>query len=188
MGSDLTADERKAIEMAVQKLAGTFQKDIVSIFVCNVDSVNEAARTCDCTAISGDADTQIPGVQLMAEVNDGMLLIPAIDSTVIVALSTRNTAFVLMYSDLDKVKIITATLTQFNDGSFEGLVTVSSLTEKLNNLEDLVNDLISKYNTHIHTGVTTGAGSSGTTPQTEPDSLTPTTQSEIENTRITHGI
>lgn len=186
MGSN--SERSNAIQMAVQKLADTFQKDIVSIFVCNVDSVDEDARTCDCTPISGDATTQIPGVQLMAEVNDGMLLIPEVDSTVIVALSTRNTAFVLMYSDLNTAKIITSELTQFNDGSFNGLAKVQELTQKLNILEADLNVLKTAFSAWVVIPGDGGAALKTIALTWSGDMLTPTNVSDIENPRILHGI
>lgn len=163
----------------IQRLAGTYLKDIISIYPCTVDSVDSDNRVCDCTPIGGEADTQLPGVQLCAENNNGLVVFPTVGSTVIVALSTRNTAFILLYSDVDKV--------QFMDGSYDGIVKVIDLTTKLNNLENAFNDHITAYNEHTHIGVTVGSGVTGiTTPDTTH--LTPTTQNEIENNLITHGI
>jgi hypothetical protein len=172
------SEERQAEEL-VQKLAGTYLKDLVSIVICEVDSVDKKERTCDCTPVNGNADTSIPSVRLCAENNDGFLVFPKVGSTVIVAFSTYNSAFVLMYSDVDSV--------QFMDGSFKGIVKVIELTEKLNNLETLVNNHLLAYNTHTHLGVTAGFSASGiTTPDTQH--LTLTTKSDIENPLITHGL
>lgn len=175
----------KQIEESIQKLAGTYLKDIVQIFLCTVDSVDQGNRQCDCTPIGSDSTTSLPGVLLCAENNNGLVVFPLVGSTVIVALSTRNTAFVLMYSDITKV--------QFMDGSLDGMVKVIDLTTKLNNLENLVNDLISKYNNHVHvaTLAVSGASATGSTNPTlsvETTTLTPTQQSEIENKLITQGI
>jgi hypothetical protein len=67
------------------------------------------------------------------------------------------------------------------------VVKVIELTEKLNNLEQLLNDLVTKYNSHTHSGVSTGGGMSGVTTALETGTLTPTQRSEIENEQITHG-
>lgn len=187
--------DRKITE-AIQRLAGTQLTDEVYILICTVDSVDVDGRTCDCTAVGGTAITDIPGVQLMAEVDDGALYIPAIGSTVIVVYSKRNVPYIALYSELsalyyvvgDTTLDITNGLIKFNDGSFEGLVKVVELTQKLNALENKVNDLIATFNTHVHGGVSTGGGSTATTATPVTGTLTPTTQSEIENEKIIHGI
>lgn len=51
----------------------------------------------------------------------------------------------------------------FNGGSNLGIIKIVELTQKLNLLVSEVNNLKLRYNTHKHTGVTTGAGISGIT-------------------------
>ena len=180
----------KNIEKAIQRLAGTYLKDIVSILVCNVDSVDADNRVCDCTPIGGDAATQLPGVQLCAENNNGLVVFPKVDSTIIVALSTKNTAFVLMYSDVDKV--------QFMDGTYGGIIKVkdpddptAGLLKKINNLENLLNDLITKYNTHIHTAtdsVTFAPVTVLPTTSLETSTIAPiTAEADLTNDLVIHG-
>jgi len=167
----------RELKDAVQQLAGTFNRDIVEIISCNVDSVNEDTMTCDCTPITGNAITDIPDVQLTSEVADGILLIPKIGSTVIVAKSTRNTAFVLMYSDIDNIIL--------RGGQLGGLIKIADLVSKINRLENLLNGFITIYNTHTHAV----SGAATLVPnQTETGSITPiTSRNDIENTKITHG-
>lgn len=181
------------LRQAIQQLAGTHNKDGVLTFDCTVDSVSEDDFECEVTPIGGNANTKIPGVRLAAEANDGFTLIPKVGSTVTVVITTRGLAYVSMFSDLEKVKVIinetTVTIEDgkitFNDGSFDGLVKVIELTEKLNNLEKRVNDHVTLFNLHVHSGGTI-MGSTGTT-SPDTDVLIPTTQSEIENDKIIHG-
>jgi hypothetical protein len=187
---------RNIIE-AIQKISGTKQTDAVSYVPCTVNSVNIAARTCNCTPQGDQYQASFSNVLLMASVDDGILYIPAIGSTVVVTYSKFNPPFICLYSSIDKIlytvgssilQVIDGTV-QFNDGSFGGLTKVEVLTQKLNNLENLLNELIGFYNAHTHT-VTVG-GSSGiatATPTTENTTLTPTQQSDIENTSIIHGV
>ncbi|KAA2242798.1 hypothetical protein F0L74_09730 [Chitinophaga agrisoli] len=185
----------RGITEAIQKIAGRQLTDEVYIIACTVDAVNEGERACDCIAIGGEAVTDIPGVQLMAEVDDGILYIPAIGSTVIVVYSKRNVPYIALYSELSAIRYVvgdstidvTEGLIKLNNGDFGGLVKVEDLVTKLNNLETLVNDFIQKYNTHVHTGVQTGAGTSAVTTAVETGSLTPTIRAELENTTVTHG-
>lgn len=202
--------DRSIIE-AIQKIAGTQLRDNVNLLAASVDSVDEAKRTCIVTTISSQGSVTIENVQLMASIDDGFLLIPAVGSTVLVVYSTFNQPFVTMFSELTKVLIvagennaslqidadgllleindtklaITDGLTQFNDGQLGGLVKVAELTTKLNNLEQLVNDLVTKYNSHTHIlTLSTGTGTAAPTATTETGTLTPTQQAEIENDLI----
>lgn len=179
----------REIEESIQKLAGTYQKDIVSLKLCTVTSVDKESRTCECTPISGNADTTIPKVRLMAEANDGFLVLPKAGSTVMVALSSRGYAYVFMYSDIDEVNItigeagnytsfdIKDGLQQFNDGSFGGMVKIVALTTKLNNL---ITQLTAQLGL-IATGIAAGGGSY------TPGTLSTFNKIDYENIKITHG-
>ena len=185
-----------SIKEAVRQLAGSHLKDEVFIVPAEVDSVNIAERSCSCTALNGQNIDELPIVQLMAEVEDGVLYVPAVGSTVMVVYSKRNVPFVALYSELSAIYYVvgdttidvTNGLIKLNDGSYHGLVRVEELTAKLNALESKVNDLLNAYNTHVHTGVSSGFGSSAVTTAPVIGTLTPTQQSEIENNKITHGI
>ena len=206
------AGNRQIIE-SIQRMTGTQLADTVRILLATVDSVDEAKRTCNVTTVSGQGSFTIENVQLMPSVDDGLFLIPQIGTTVIVVYSVYNQPFIALFSGLKKI-VITAgennaaisvtgdgllleigeTTVQiaddeikFNDGALGGLVKVAELTTKLNNLENKVNTLITTFNTHVHTGVTTGPGSSATTPTTVNGTLTPTQQKDIENEKIKQG-
>ena len=173
----------KELEVSVQKLAGTYLRDIISIYPCEVISVDKGNRQCDCTPIGSDSITDLPGVLLCAENNNGLVVFPKVGSTVIVALSTRNYAFVLMYSDIDSV--------QFMDGTYGGMVklldpqdTNAGVLARLNKIESLLNGFITIYNTHTH--AVSGAATAVPN-QLETQTANPTTQAQLENTLITHG-
>ena len=76
---------------------------------------------------------------------------------------------------------------QLNGTNYGGLIIVAELTEKLNNLENAFNTHLSLYNLHTHAGVTSGV--STTSPVVVPDTqtLTPTIDTELENTTVLHG-
>lgn len=168
-----------AVIQAIQQITKTRLSDKVYIAACTVNSVNVLARTCNCTAVDGKAEVDFPSVQLMAEVDDGELKIPTVGSTVLIAYSEYVLPFVLMYSSIDSII--------FMGGDLGGMVKVIDLTTKLNNLENLVNDLVEKYNSHVHSGVTTGGGVSGATDLIESTTLMPTDRADIENINITQG-
>jgi beta-mannanase len=203
---------RQIIE-AVQRMTGTQLSDSVKVLAATVDTVDEARRTCTVTTVSSQGSVTIENVQLMASIDDGILMVPAVDSTVIIAYSTFNQPFVVLFSGLEKVLIVggennasvqidgdglileiaDTKLTiedgkmTLNDGAMGGLVKVIELTQKLNALENKVNSLLAAYNAHVHSGVTTGPGSSGPTPSQVTGTLTPTQRADIENDKIVQG-
>lgn len=150
-------DIRKAIKM------GSETDDTISV-LCQVTEVDEVNRTCYCVPVDGTAD--IPDVNLMPVGNTkGFLIIPKIaiatgdtftGGYVMVTMTGHDDGFISMFGEVDKIYL--------NSDNFGGLIIASDLVEKINNLEKLVNDLVSKYNSHVHifNGVATVAGVPGT--------------------------
>lgn len=187
---------KKAGRTAIQKIAGTYNLDVPQVMYCEVLSVDKSARTCKVKPLSSRADTEIDDVGLMAEKNDGEFKIPTVGSTVGVLMSTQVSPHIVSWSDLDEWYLVIGKTTidmkngtiKLGDGSYDGLVKVASITEKLNNIENLLNTFFTLYNAHTHpyVNVTTPATTSPTT-SLETQTLTPTQQSDIENNKITHG-
>jgi hypothetical protein len=203
----------RAIVESIQRISGTQLSDKTLIYSATVDSVDLAARTCNVTTLSSQGEMTIEGVQLMASVDDGLLLVPVIDSTVIVTYTTFNKPFISLFSAIEKTVLIVGDnnvsfemdnlgilleiantklsvkdgITQFNDGSLGGLVKIIDLTTKLNNLENKVNALLSAFNTHTHIlTLTSGTGTAAPTTSPVTGTLTPTVRGDIEDTKITH--
>jgi hypothetical protein len=190
----MTKVHNRNIKDAASQLGGNFLKNYSTFILCTVESVDEANALCSCTPISGPAITGLENVLLQAEANDGLLLIPTIGSTVIVGTSATDSPFVVMFEDIDKVKLkiggstleITDGLFKFNGGGNDGMVLINHLITKLNNLENGYNDLVTKYNLHTHIlTLTSGTGTAAATTSTETTTLTPTEKADLENTAIT---
>jgi len=184
------------ITQAIQTLAGTYNADTVHLVSAEVDSVNISERTCNVTTVSGKNQTAIENVKLMSAIDDGVLFIPSIGSTVQVLFSNYNLPFVVQYSEIDKILFISGSSQlqiidgkiMLNDGSKGGLIEVIPLVQKLNNLENLVNDLSTKFNSHTHIlTLTSGTGTAAPTANPQTTVLTQTKRNDIENTLITHG-
>ena len=186
--------DNRNIKEGIQRLAGVWGKDYTGVFDCEIISVDEQARTCIGKPLTGNLSGNIT-INLLAQPNDGFLLIPSVESTVVVFSSNKHDYFIGQYSDIEKVKItigqleilMTENEILLGDGSFDGLVKVGDLVTKLNNLENKVNSIIATYNAHTHLVASFG------TPSAPPvavitGTLTPTIQSEIENTIIKQGI
>jgi hypothetical protein len=177
------------IREAVRKLAGTQLKDEVYYIPCVVNTVDLSTRTCDCTPIGGDSGTDIPGVLLMAEVEDGWLYQPTEGSTVIVSYSKRSAPYISLFSSIDNAFIVVAGVVQFDDGSYGGMTKTLELQLQLNKTNNLLNAILDILNG---------------TPIPEPGNGDPSAlqaalraaisgqelgdYSQIENQKITHGI
>lgn len=168
----------RSIRESIQYLAGNHQTDHVILVDATVESVDENGRTCECISVTGSVGSPIPGVRLMASVDDGVLIIPAIGSTVVIAQSIFTDPIVVSYSEIEKIIL--------RGGDLGGLVKVIELTQKLNNLENLLNDLINKFNIHTHNVTSTGAPT-GPNLLPEAQTLTPTVRTDIENENIIQG-
>lgn len=173
------------LRKAIQQLAGTHLTDDTSMALATVLSVNLATRTCSVVLVGGQTTARKDDVMLMPTVADGILLIPSIDSTVVVMWSKRNQPFVAMYSDLQDIYLAADGLVTLNDNTYGGLVRVADLVTKLNAIEGKVNDLLTAYNAHTHTDPV--SGSTGTTSAPVVGSLTPTQVTDIENPNVVHG-
>ena len=144
------------------------------IRIAEVLSVDDSARTCNVKFI--DSEMELPGVRLQVDPADGIYYKPSVGSNVAILNIADFDFIVVMYSKLDGI--------QFMDGASGGLVVVQDLVDKLNALENKVNDIISLFNSHVHSGVTTGGGSSGSTPTPVSGTLTLTQVDDIENDNI----
>lgn len=147
--------------------------------VCTVDSVDMTELTCYCIPVNGNAD--IFGARLMAIASIGFTIIPKEQSFVVVDFIDDENGYVTMFSEVDSILL--------NGDAYGGLVKIADLVTKLRNLENIVNDLVSKYNTHTHVyspGPLTPAPTAPTT-AVETTVLTPTVQADLENITVKHG-
>jgi hypothetical protein len=166
----MSKDLRDALRSLVKPNNDGFSK------VCTIDSVDLTTLTCYCVPLNNDAD--IINVRLMANIDNGFLLIPEVNSIVVVSFLSDDSAYVSLVSKVSEV--------QLNGKNFDGLVKVQELTDKLNALENKVNDLITACSSQVVT-----LAPSGTFPLasffTSVTPLVPTQQLEIENITILQG-
>lgn len=182
------------IKQVIQKLSGV-NPDQVQIKDAEVVSVELSSRTCTVQVVTGKRSFNLPGVRLMATVDDGLLMVPAIGSTVIIAYSTFVTPYISLFSEISRVLWVVGEssfeikdkLIELNDGAFGGLAKVPELVQRINNLENFVNQLATKFDTHVHPGVQSGSSSTLVTATPIADQLDITQRSDIENTNVKHG-
>ncbi len=168
----------RSIQESIKYLAGTHGADGTKLIDATVNSVDESARTCEVTALTGKIGDIIPDVRLMSDADDGILLIPTVGSTITVAISVFADVVMVACSGLDKIILM--------GGDLGGLAVVGDLVTRLNKLENAYNDLVSKFNLHTHNVTATGTPT-GPSLLLEPTTLTLTVPTDIENPNITQG-
>lgn len=187
----------RSISDAIRILAGKTLADELYWMAASVDSVDEDARTCAVTALTGHSQIQIPDVRLQAEVSDGLLIIPSVGSTVFIAYTKANEPYICLFSDVDHVLLVVGSSAieitndgkiKFNDGSLGGLTKTQELQTQLNKTNQLLQALLTVINGAPIPEPGSGAPSAL---QTALQSALTGQQlgdySQIENTNITHG-
>lgn len=132
---------------------GGILKDIMQSFLMSeefysklaiVKSVDLENATVSVQIVDGDL---LEDVRLQQVQNDaGLLIVPAIDSPVLIAWTDKTTAYISLTSQIENIV--------FQGGNFGGLIKISELTEKLNSL---VNNIKVNYQA-IKTGITAAGG------------------------------
>lgn len=90
------------IQRAVQILAGTYDKDLLSFEVAQVMTVDTKNWLCSVQLVSGNKQTVYNNVQLTAEkASNGFIQVPKVMSNVILAITFRNEQYVFMCSEID---------------------------------------------------------------------------------------
>jgi hypothetical protein len=179
----MSQDKHKQLRDIVRTLAGV--KALV--FSAEVLSVDEANATIDVMPFESEA--ALTKVQLAAvdDLEEGLLLIPAVGSNVLVSLigEEEDEAVVMGYSKLDKVKLKIGESTlaisvegfTINGGALGGLIKIETLVERINRLEE-------RMLSHQHLSASAGM-------PTSPDpatnaSFSTTQREELEDTKVTH--
>lgn len=149
-----------------------------------VKDIDETKRTC--TFVPAGDDAERPNVRLQAinSSTEGIVAIPKVGSSVAVSFVNKNTGFVCLTSEVDKI-LIDTDLIEFNGGENGGLVKAGELVSKVNNLENKVNTMIGLFNSHTHIASSFGA------PTTPPPTLvtgtlTLTLNTDLESTEVKH--
>lgn len=176
--------EKEEIRASLQK----FLKNPNNAYtkVCTVIAVSagpvDGLMICDCEPLDGTAI--IEDVRLVANFTDsttkaGFILVPKVDSLVLITFISPSVAYVSMVSEVDFVYL--------NGNLYGGLVKVSDLTLKLNNAENKINALITAINGWTPVPNDGGAALKVALTAWLASSLTPTVRADLENTKVNHG-
>jgi hypothetical protein len=157
----MSKDLRDALRSLVKPNNDGFAK------VCTVDSIDLDKLICYCIPLNGDAD--LVGVRLMANIDNGFLLIPEVNSIVVVSFLSDDSAYVSLVSKVSEVHL--------NGKNFNGLVKIVEQTAKLN---QLVSQLQAQL-VLIASGIVAGGGTY------TPGTLSQFNKTDYENITILQG-
>lgn len=183
----------RLVQEAVMHLAGTKNTDPLYLFDAKVVSVDEGARTCTVQNLS--TGVNVTNVRLMAVIDDGVLIIPKVGSQIIACRSNVVLPYICQFSEVEKVLLIVGDTTieikdgsiKLNDGSYHGLVRVQDLTTRLNKIEQDINALKQAFASWTVVATDGGGALKAIAATWYSQTLQETQQSDIENTKITHG-
>ena len=153
-----------------------------------VKSVDLSERTCIVTPTDGGPD--ILDVYLEADsgdsTNKGFFVVPAVGSLVIATFTSKEEAFLSAYTEISQV-VAKQGEWVFNGGDNGGLVKVKELTDRINELESLFDQLKTDLSTWIPVATDGGAAlktilTSGYLTKTIPNSNI----NDFENTDVKH--
>lgn len=135
--------------------------------VCTVDSVDEDARTVDCSPLDEGAPLLSVNLQANQESEHGVVVFPSVGSYVVVAFLNNSAALVVASEKIDKIRLKIGDTTAevvdgqidiaindttievspkgvvINGGGLGGLIKIQQLTDK-------INALIDAFNSHTH--------------------------------------
>jgi hypothetical protein len=171
------------IREAIQRIVKS-EEELYSA-VAKVTAVDEEARTINIQPIDGSAE--IFDVKLQANISGttGVVQIPTINSYVVATFLSKDTAFISLFTDLDKILIDTEEVT-INGGNNGGLVNINDLVSKLNAVENDLNNLKAAFSAWIPVPTDGGAALKAALASYFAATLTPTVTADLEDTKITH--
>jgi len=177
--------------------------------VGTVVSVDETARTCEVEPVEG-ATLYDVRLQSIPSQSGGFLIVPNINSKVVVSYLNSQTAFINLYSSIDRIEVngdetvegdltvngdftmdgdgvVTTDSFQFNGGKKGGLIILSNLVSRLNDLEALFTQLQTDLTSWVPVPTDGGAAlkallGAGFLLESIPDSA----DADFENTKIKH--
>lgn len=133
-----------------------------------------------CSVIPFDGVEIIEDVELQSVTStNGLLLIPVIDSVVLVSWLSKNKPFVTMYSELETVSL--------RGEDFGGLIKIEELKKELDIVTDRLDTLYDAINNATPVPQDGGAGLQATMKVTLATQIDKEDYSNIENEKVKHG-
>jgi hypothetical protein len=171
------------IPEAIRKIS---KQDVFESIVGTVKSVDMTSKTCVVTPVDDLPDLLDVRLSAIESPDKGIICVPVVNSIVIVGQTKFEQPHILLFSEIDTYQLIANTSITFNDGSHGGLIKIEDLVTKINNVENLVNNILTTLK-----GTTIPLAPSGTYAfaplYSSLNNLTNTQKTDLENTKIKHG-
>jgi hypothetical protein len=192
-----------SIAESIQILAGTYGKFPIQVMVCEVMSVSDSERTCMVQPLTDNL--QPFPAQLMADIDDGVLILPTKGSTVKIMLSELITPTVIQFSQVDEILLVGggsaikvySSAVELQGSEYGGLMKVTPSVKAWNDLQNDVNTLkaqllalssaLSLTGTTPLTGASMGTALSTALASYWSSLLAITIETQIENPKVKHG-
>jgi len=157
--------------------------DEVYCITGKVVSVDEVKRTCVIAPTNGKANLLDVRLQATPGLKKGCVLIPEIDSYVLIGFITKDEAAVLLTEKLTKI-LYDVNLIEFNGGELGGMVKLLSMVSRMNILENDLNTIKTAFNSWVPVAQDGGAALKAASSSWATSSLQNTSRSDIENEKI----
>lgn len=192
-----------SIAESIQILAGTYGKFPIQVMVCEVTDVSASERTCTVQPLSDNL--QPFPAQLMADIDDGVLILPTVGSTVKIMLSELITPTVIQFSQVDEILLVGggSAVKVYDNGvelqgyEYGGLMKVTPSVNAWNDLQNDVNTLkvqllaltsaITSIGAIPVLGTVLGAAFTTALASYCASILPLTIETQIENPKVKHG-
>lgn len=182
------SDLANAIEDHVNRMLS--KKKLYSS-ICRVVSVNDSERTCEIEPINGDAE-RTGRLQASLNLTEGLYIKPVVDSFVQLTWINEITGTITQFSEIEEIditiggssfNIIDGQVT-FNGGNLGGLAVPSLVADRLNLLEDDINNLKTSFSSWVVAANDGGAALKAATATWYSSQLTQTQENDINNEDI----
>lgn len=169
----------------IKTIAEDKTAEIYSV-VCTVESVDEGQRTADVAPINGNAE--IFDVRLQSSLNglNGLCIFPVVGSVVVVTFLNKLTGYISLFSEIEKIVLDVNDTIEINGGTNGGIVKVNDLLNKLNAVENDLNNLKSLLSAWVPVPSDGGASLKTALASYFSQTITPTLLVDIENDKIKH--
>lgn len=146
---------------------------------CTVDSVDTSSKVCYCVPLDGRGDLQ--DVRLMADNTTGLLIIPKVNSIVLVTMINDTTGYLAMFSEIESIAL--------NGDNYDGLIKVQELLTEINNRNTTLKTAITTALTSLDASIVAlgGASVSASAFTAATATIVNILNSQVINTTVKHG-
>lgn len=180
---------KNEIAEAIKKLAGLA---LTTFIIGKVESVD--GRTCTVNPVDGGAAIENVRLNAYSDGDQGLVITPKVDTFVIVGMISEVDALVLMCYEIESIEIIAGDTSLeitngeilFNGGSNGGLIKISDLVSKINDVENDINSLKQAFFTWVPVVQDGGVALKTATGSWVGQQFVNTQAVDIENTDVKH--